>query len=131
MNESKLNKPMADILSNNVLNKRSFMSKMLLSQPSKVLAFLSRHKYHITQRGIALQITRFRCCPNLPCQQANKSTTLLGITHWIPNKLNTISHKSQAMAQWRNKWSTISSSTLHIQHQPTKIIFRRLKLIKS
>ena len=105
-----------------------FKSSMFHSLPSKVLAFLSLHKHHNTPCGIASQIIRFLCLPNLPFQHAKTSTTLLGITHCIPNKLKTMVHNSLAKLQWRNKWSTDSPSALHIQHQLTKIIFRLLKL---
>ena len=89
---------------------------MFRSQPSKVLSFLSLHIHHSTQCGIAFQRTQFLCLPNLPCQHAKTSTILLGITQCIPNKLKTIVQSSLAKAQWRNKWSTDSPSTLHIQH---------------
>ena len=69
----------------------------------------------------------WRCLPNLPCQQSYKATTRLGITQCIPNRDKTVSHISLTTVQWRNKWSMVSPSILHIQHQLTRIMFRLLK----
>ena len=54
-----------------------------------------------------------------PCQQSKRSSTFLGITHWTPKRKRTISHSSLES----NKWSTISPSFLHRQHQLTKMMF--------
>ena len=69
--------------------------------------------HHIKQWGTAIQIEEFRCLPNFPCQQANSSTTVFGITQWVPNKVNTIDHKSKAIGQWIRRWSTNSPFLLH------------------
>ena len=84
--------------------------------------------HHIKQWGTAIQIAAFRCLPNFPCQQSNSSTTIFGITQWIPNKVNTIDHKSKAIGQWIRRWSTDTSFLLHIQHQSKIKIFCFLRL---
>ena len=86
---------MAAIQSNKVRSIKIFKSSMFRSLPSKVLAFISLHKHHNTECGIASRIIRFLCLPNLPFQHAKTSTTLLGITHCIPNKLKTRVHKGK------------------------------------
>ena len=84
--------------------------------------------HHIKQRGTAIQIAEFRCLPNFPCQQANGSTTIFGITQWMPNKVNTIDFKSKAIGEWIRRWSTDSPFLLHIQHQSKIKICRFLRL---
>ena len=88
--------------------------------------------HHIKQRGTAIQIAEFWCLPNFPCQQANSSTTVFGITQWMPNNVNTIDHKSKAIEQWMRRWSTNSPFLLHIQHQSKIKIycFLRLSIVK-
>ena len=56
------------------------------SQSSKHLACRSRHKHQNKQCGTNLHKSILRCLPNLPCQEANNSLTLYGITQWIPKK---------------------------------------------
>ena len=46
----------------------------------------------------------------------------------MPNKVNTIDHKSKAKGQWIRRWSTNSPFLLHIQHQFKIKIFRFQKL---
>ena len=84
--------------------------------------------HHIKQWGTTIQIAEFWCLPNFPCQQANRSTTLFDITQWMPNRVNTIDHKSKAIEQWMRRWSTDSLSLLHIQHQSKIKICRFLRL---
>ena len=92
-NSSKLekrNNHVANIQSNKVRKNNSFSSGTFCSHPSKVRALCYRHKNHIKQWGIALQIITFWCRPYFSCQQSNRSITLLGITqskhgkHHIP-----------------------------------------------
>ena len=90
--------------------KSPFSFNMFRSHPSNFLAFLSFQIHHIKQGGIAFHISTLWCHPKWSCQQWSKSTTLLGITHWIPKMVKTISHNSLAIEQCNNKCSTISSS---------------------
>ena len=126
------NKAVADIQSNKVRKKHIFKAKTFCSQSSKVLAFLSLQIHHTIQWGIAFQISICQWRPSLHCQQSNKSTTRFGITQCMPNKVKTVSHISLATVQWRNRWSMDSPSTLHIQHQLTRIMFclRKLSAVK-
>ena len=55
--------------------------------------------HHIKQWDTSLQKIILRCCPNLPCQDSNTSSTLSGITQWSPNKQNIKDHNSKAMEQ--------------------------------
>ena len=50
---------------------------------------------------------------------------LCGITQQIPNKQKIILHTSNAIGQWRRRWSTISPHLLHIKHHSgtTKCLF--------
>ena len=51
------------------------------------------------------QITLWWCLPKHPCQQASKSTTLLGITHWTPKRAKTTSHSSFEKGQCNNTFT--------------------------
>ena len=62
----------------------------------KSLVIPSLHIFHIIQRGITPQVDANLCRSIPPCQPANNSTTGLGITHEIPNKLSTNDHKLKA-----------------------------------
>ena len=108
----KENKPEIDIHSNRVRRNKVFKPKIFLSLSSNVRSFLSLQMHHIKQWGIAFQISMFQCQPNPPCQQANKSTTRLGITQWILNKAKITSHNFFAYEQWRRR-STDSPSALN------------------
>ena len=81
---------------------------------------------------LSKQALEFWCLPNFPCQQANNSPTIFGITQWMPNKVNTIYHKSKAIVQQMRRWSTDSPFLLHIQHQSKIKIccFLRLSIVK-
>lgn len=92
----KENIPGAVIHSGSVFIKRAFSSNMFCSLPSNLLVFLSLQIHHIKQWVIAFQISMHWWCSKWCCQQSNKSTTLLGITHWIPKRVKTISHNSLA-----------------------------------
>ena len=46
----------------------------------------------------------------------------------MPNRVNTIDHKSKAIEQWIRRWSTDSPFLLHIQHQSKIKICRFLRL---
>ena len=78
--EEKERKPDTVTQSRRVLRKKSLRSETDLSKSSKCQLFLSLQMHHIKQWGIAIQIAEFRCLPNFPCQQANRSTTVFGIT---------------------------------------------------
>ena len=88
--------------------------------------------HYIKQWRTAIQIALFRCRPNFPYQHANSSTTFFGITQWMPNKVNTIDHKSKAKGQWIRRWSIDSSFLLHKWHQSKINIFyfQRLLMVK-
>ena len=108
------------------------MSRIDCSQSSKHLAFRSHHKHQNKQCGTNLHKPIFQCLPNFPCQEANTSLTLYGITQCIPNKQKTIDHNSYAIGQWRRRWSTNSPHFLHIKHHSTTAIclFQRLSVVK-
>ena len=126
--EEKERKPNTVTQSRRVLRKKSLRSETDLSKSSKCRLFLSLQMHHIKQWGTAIQIAEFRCLPNFPCQQANSSTTVFSITQWMPNKVNTIDHKSKAKEQWMKRWSTNSPFLLHIQHQSKIKIYHFLRL---
>ena len=86
--------------------KRDLISRINLFVPSKHLLFLSRQRHHNTQCGIARHRSILRYLPNEPGQDANKFTTLWGITQITPKRLQTIDHSSKAMGQWRRRWIT-------------------------
>ena len=114
-----------------VLRTKFFKSWIGISQSSKHRAFLSRHKHHIIQCGINLQISPAFCLGN-PGQQYNKSVTLRGMTQNTPNMEKAKSQISCAIEQWRRRWSTDSPSRLHMPHQSrTKNrLLRRLSVIR-
>ena len=74
---------------------------------------------NIRQWGIIRQITALPSLANLPDQQASSSSTPLSITQATPNMERIKPHNSWAMGKWRRRWSVVSPSPLHIQHQPT------------
>ena len=125
-------KPNIVTQSRRVLRKKSLRSKTDLSKSSKCRLFLSLQIHHIKQCCTAIQIVEFWCLPNFPCQQANNSPTIFGITQWMPNKVNTIYHKSKAIVQQMRRWSTDSPFLLHIQQQSKIQIccFLRLSIVK-
>ena len=108
------------------------MSRIDCSQSSKHQEFHSHHKHENKQCGTNLHKSIFWCLPNLPCQEANNSLTLYGITQCIPNKQKTIDHNSYAIVQWRRRWSTYSPHLLHIKHHSSIAIclFQRLYVVK-
>jgi hypothetical protein len=61
-------------------------------------------------------------------QQANKSTTLIGITQDSPKRLKKIFYKAQATTQWKRRWSTDSPFFSHIQRILTTMTYRFLRL---
>ena len=130
--EEKERKPNTVTQSRRVLRKKSLRSETDLSKSSKCRLFLSLQMQHIKQWGTAIQMAEFRCLPNFPCQQANSSTTIFSITQWMPNRVNTIDHKSKTIEQWMRRWSTDSPFLLHIQHQSKIKIccFLRLSIVK-
>ena len=103
--------------SNKVWKKNNLSSGRWRSESSKSRAFRSRHKHQSTQWGIIFQTKAWSWWPNCPNQQEKKSSTDLGITHWTPNKPKTKDQRSAAIEQWRKRWSTLSPSLRHIQHQ--------------
>ena len=111
--------------SRRVEKKKGLNSRMDRLQSSKLLKFRSRQIRHIKQCGTILQITILWCRLKLQDQQSNKSATLCGITQQIPNKQKIILHTSNAIGQWRRRWSTNSPHLLHIKHhsRTTKCLF--------
>ena len=122
-------KPNTATQSRRLWRKKSLRSETDLSKSSKCRLFLSCQMHHIKQWGTTIQIAAFRCLPNFPCQQANSSTTVFGIIQWMPNKVDTINHKSKARGQWIRRWFTDSPFLLHIQHQSKIKIFNFLRLL--
>ena len=78
------------------------------------------------------QITTFLSLPKCPCWLDKRSSMVLSMTHWTPNKPNIISHNSRATLQWSKRWSGLSPLALHIQHHSTKIrsCLCRLSIVK-
>lgn len=105
--------PTADIKSNKVLEKNNFSSGKFLSKSSNLLLFLSHQIHHIEQWGTTFQTASLWWRPSFPCQQANRSTTVLGITQWIPNKMKTTDHNLVTIGQWNERWSTDYPLPLH------------------
>ena len=95
--------PTTDIQSNKVLKKNSFRFDKDHSELSNHWSFLSLQRYHIKQWGAAIQMTPFRCWPNLPCQQACKSVTILGIAQRTPNDPNTSHQLSRIFPRLQSK----------------------------
>ena len=117
--------------SKGVCKKKDLIPSKEHSQPSKLLAFLSRQMHQIKQWGPNLQTSMWRCCANFLCQASNNSRTVWGITHCIPNKQKTKDHNSQAMEQWSRRWSTDSPQLLHIasvKHYHTS--FTKVAIVK-
>ena len=69
--------------------------------------------------------------PKLSLPTSHNSTTVFGITQWMPNKVNTIDHKSKARGQWLRRWSIDSPFLLHIQHQSKIRTFCFLRLSRE
>ena len=69
--------------------------------------------------------------PKLSLPTSHNSTTIFGITQWMPNKVNTIDHKSKARGQWLRRWSIDSPFLLHIQHQSKIRTFCFLRLSRE
>ena len=118
--------------SNNNWKKLLFKSGMDFSVSSKCWAFLSLHIHQKTQWETTLHTMVLLLLPRGPCQLEKRSKTVLGMTHWTPNKTNTKSHNSRASLQCRRIWSGLSPLSLHKQHQSTKIMprLRRLSIVK-
>ena len=118
--------------SRRVKKKKNLNSRKDHLRPSKLLEFHSRQIHLIKQCGTNLQITILRCRLKLQDQQSNKSATLCGIIQQIPNKHKIILHISNAIGQWRRRWSTDSPHPLHIKHhsRTTKCLFLRLSIVK-
>ena len=121
-------KPNTATQSRRVLRKKSLRSETDHSKSSKCWLFLSCQMHHIKQWGTTVLIAEFRWLPNFPCQQANSSSTVFGITQCMPNKVNTIDFKSKAIGEWIRRWSTDSPFLLHIQHQSKIKIHHLLRL---
>ena len=117
---------------NNKWKKLLFNSGMEVSVSLKCQAFLSLQTHQKTQWGTTLHTKEVLLLPLGPCQHERRSKTVLGITHWTPNKTNTKSHNSRASLQCRRIWSGLSPLSLHKQHQSTKIMprLRRLSIVK-
>ena len=94
--------------------RRDLIAWINRSVPSKHLLFLSCQRHHNTQCGIARHRSILHCLPNGPCQEANKSATLWGITQITPKRLQTIDQSLKAMGQWRRRWFIDSPLLLHI-----------------
>ena len=118
--------------SKRVCKKENLSLETDCSSPEKVREFLSRHKHHMRQWVAAFQIAPESVFPFIPDQHANNSSTPLGITQDIPNKVRTRFHSSWARGQCNSKWLTDSPLDLHIQHQSIMrtFLFRRLSIVR-
>ena len=65
--------------SKRVRKKKDLISSKKRSQPSKLLAFLSRQMHQIKQWGTNFQTSIWRCRTNFPCQGSNNSRTVWSI----------------------------------------------------
>ena len=119
--------------SKRVWKKNNLSSVVVRSESLKCLAFLSLHKHQTRQWGTIFQTRRELWRPSCPSQPLKSSSTVQGITHWIPNMLNTKAQRSEAMEQCKNKWSTLSPLRLHIQHHSWRIRprLRRLSMVRT
>ena len=68
--------------------------------PPNVWIFHSLQVDHVRKCGISFQISPLLWQPNHNFQEASNSTTLFGITQWIPNGEKTNDHISAAIKQW-------------------------------
>ena len=118
--------------SNRVWKNENFRAGTVASTPVNVRAFLSHQIFHMWQWGIIFQIDAASSLPNLPAQQANKSSTPLGITQQIPNNVKTISQRSRVIGQCNRRWLTDSPPDLHMQHQSkmSTFLFLRLSMVR-
>ena len=118
--------------SNRVWKKESFMAGTVASTPVNVRAFLSHQIFRMRQWGIIFQIEAASPLPNLPAQQANKSSTPLGITQQTPNSAKTISQRSRVIGQCKRRWLTDSPPDFHMQHQSkmSTFLFLRLSMVR-
>ena len=69
---------------------------------------------------------------DLPFQLVKSSTTTFGITQGTPNHENTMVQSFLATMQWKSRWSVVSPSLLHMQHQSstTNLCFWRLSVVR-
>ena len=118
--------------SKRVWKNENFKAGTVASTPVNVRAFLLHQIFHMRQWGIIFQIDAASPLPNLPAQQANKSSTLLGITQQTPNNVKTISQRSRVIGQCNRRWLTDSPPDLHMQHQSkmSTFLFLRLSMVR-
>ena len=117
--------------SNRVWKNENFRAGTVASTPLNVQAFLSHQIIHMRQCGIIFQIDAASPLWNLPAQQANKSSTPLGITQQTPNRVKTIFQRSRVIGQCKRRWLIDSSPDLHMQHQSkmSTFLFLRLSMV--
>ena len=68
----------------------------------------------------------------MPTKLYLPTTTIYGITQWMPNKVNTIDHKSKVRGQWIKGGGLLIPHFFYTQHQ-SKIkvfCFQRLSIVK-
>ena len=95
-----MSRPLKGVLYSNKDRRRIRLNSMIEhSSPSKILLFHSRNMFHIISCGRKPQTDAVLCHPTPLSQQARNSTTCLGITQEIPNKLNTKDCKPKAKGQ--------------------------------
>lgn len=63
-----------------------------------------------------------------PSPTLKQKITDLGIYHLTPKTTKRKAQNSIVIEQWSNKWSIISPSCLHIQHQSTIVIYSFIRL---
>jgi hypothetical protein len=98
-------------------NKDLIYSKVFLWS-SKLLSFMSLHRYHKRHEGTIFHIIAVRVLLAVH-QQAYKSTNRLGITQDNPNRLKKTFQLAQATSQRKRRWSTDFPFFLQIQHLST------------
>ena len=117
--------------SNKVLVSKDFNRSTVLSMSSNVWALCSFQVNHIRHARTIFQ-TFEDWISNQFHHAERRDTIVFGITHWVPNKEKTSLDKVWTNLQWSNKWSMVSSSHWHRQHQLTrgKFFLTRLSIVR-
>ena len=95
----------------------SRLQNICKSQVSSIVrVFHSCQTNHIRQAGTIFQILE-KCFPSQFLHPKRREATIFDISHWIPNIKKTSHHKAEAYLQLSKRWSIVSSSQWHKQHQ--------------
>ena len=101
---------------NKVPISKDFKTSANLTVSSIVWVFCSYQINHIRQAGTIFQILE-KCFPSQFHHPKRREATIFDINHWIPNIKKTSHHKAEAYLQLSKRWSIVSSSQWHKQHQ--------------